>query len=88
MEVADAASELLWLWCRPAAAALIPPLAWKLPHAQGHGPKNQKKKKKVMLILQGISKGVFRKVSLVTMSYFIPFHRPKKKFSNLKFLTV
>ena len=24
---------LLWLWCRPAAVALIPPLAWKLPHA-------------------------------------------------------
>ena len=24
---------LLWLWCRPAAAALIRPLAWKLPYA-------------------------------------------------------
>ena len=24
---------LLWLWCRPAAAAPIQPLAWELPHA-------------------------------------------------------
>ena len=24
---------LLWLWCRPAAAALIRPLAWELPYA-------------------------------------------------------
>ena len=26
---------LLWLWCRPAAAAPIGPLAWELPHAAG-----------------------------------------------------
>ena len=26
---------LLWLWCRPAAAALIQPLAWELPYAMG-----------------------------------------------------
>ena len=26
---------LLWLWCRPAAAALIRPLAWELPYAVG-----------------------------------------------------
>ena len=26
---------LLWLWCRPAAIALIPPLAWELPYATG-----------------------------------------------------
>ena len=24
---------LLWLWCRPAAAALIQPLAWEAPYA-------------------------------------------------------
>ena len=24
---------LLWLWCRPAAAVLIQPLAWELPYA-------------------------------------------------------
>ena len=26
---------LLWLWCRPVAAAPIGPLAWELPHAAG-----------------------------------------------------
>ena len=25
--------SLLWLWCRPAAAAPIRPLAWELPYA-------------------------------------------------------
>ena len=24
---------LLWLWSKPAAAALIQPLAWEIPHA-------------------------------------------------------
>ena len=27
--------ELLWLWCRPAPAALIQPLAWELLYAAG-----------------------------------------------------
>ena len=35
---------LLWLWCRPAAAALIRPLAWELPYAMGSSLKSQKKK--------------------------------------------
>ena len=26
---------LLWLWCRPAATALIQPLAWEPPYASG-----------------------------------------------------
>jgi len=26
---------MLWLWCRPAGAAPIQPLAWALPHAEG-----------------------------------------------------
>ena len=26
---------LLWLWCRPAATALIGPLAWEPPYATG-----------------------------------------------------
>ena len=26
---------LLWLWCRPAATALIRPLAWESPYAMG-----------------------------------------------------
>ena len=34
---------LLWLWCRPADAALIQPLAWELPYAMGEALKRQKK---------------------------------------------
>ena len=36
---------LLWLWCRPAAAAPIRPQAWKPPYAAGMALKRQKKKK-------------------------------------------
>ena len=38
---------LLWLWCRPAAEALIGPLARKLPYAVDVALKRQKKKKKL-----------------------------------------
>ena len=37
--------ELLWLWCRPAATALILPLAWEPPYAVRAALKRQKKKK-------------------------------------------
>ena len=37
---------LLWLWCRPAAAALIQPLNWERPCAASAAPKKTKKKKK------------------------------------------
>ena len=40
---------LLWLWCRPAAAALIWPLAWDSPYAAGvalNRQKTEKEKKK------------------------------------------
>ena len=35
---------LLWLWCRPAAVALIQPLAWELPYATGVALKEKKRK--------------------------------------------
>ena len=35
--------ELLWLWCRPAAADLIRPLAWEPPHASGAALKKREK---------------------------------------------
>ena len=38
--------ELLWLWWRPAAVALIQPLAWELPYASGMALKKQKNKNK------------------------------------------
>ena len=37
---------LLWLWHRPAATALIRPLAWEHPHAAGAALKGQKTKNK------------------------------------------
>ena len=33
---------LPWLWCRPAAAAVIQPLAWELPFATGVALKRKK----------------------------------------------
>ena len=41
-QVSDLA--LLWLGCRPAAAALIQPLAWELPHATSADLKKKKRK--------------------------------------------
>ena len=37
---------LLWLWRRPAAAALIRPLAWESPHAGGVALEKTKKQAK------------------------------------------
>ena len=42
----DSDLALLWLWCRPAAVALIGPLAWEPPYAAGAALRRQKKKKK------------------------------------------
>ena len=38
--------SLLWLWCRPTAAAPIQPQSWELPYTTSVGLKSQKKKKK------------------------------------------
>ena len=37
---------LLWLWSRPAATALMGPLAWEPPYATDSALEKQKKKKK------------------------------------------
>ena len=43
--------ELLWLWCGPAAVALIRPLAWEPPYACHRcGPPPPEKKKKEIMI--------------------------------------
>ena len=39
---------LLWLWRRPAAAALIRPLAWEPPYATGAAQEMAKNKKKIL----------------------------------------
>ena len=36
---------LLWLWCRPAATALIRPLAWEPPYAVGAALEKAKRQK-------------------------------------------
>ena len=41
----DSDPELLWLWCRLAATALIRPLAWEPPYASGAALKKTKKQK-------------------------------------------
>ena len=40
---------LLWLWLRPATVALIRPLAWEPPYAEGCGRKKKNKKEFVDL---------------------------------------
>ena len=42
--------ELLWLWHRPAATALIRPLAWEPPYAAGAALEKTKKKKQCMSV--------------------------------------
>ena len=51
----DSDPTFLWLWCRPAAAAPIRPLAWELPYASGVALE-RKKKKKSQIILTGFVK--------------------------------
>ena len=36
---------LLWLWCKPAAAGGIQPLAWESPYAKGTTLKSKQKQK-------------------------------------------
>ena len=40
-------SDLAWLWCRPAAVTLIPPLAWEFPNAAGVALKRKNKMEKL-----------------------------------------
>ena len=50
---------LLWLWCRPAATALIRPLVWEPSYATGVALKRQKteeKKKKPRIIINETEK--------------------------------
>ena len=45
------------LWCRPAATALIRPLAWELPYVVGVALKSQKKKKSSLSSEEGRTPG-------------------------------
>ena len=48
---------LLWLWCRPAAAALIRPVAWEFPYV-AIKLKKEKKKKERKKKLPGVAVGL------------------------------
>ena len=37
---------LLWLWCRPAAAALTRPIAWEPPYVMGEALKDKRQTRK------------------------------------------
>ena len=42
--------KLLWLWCRPVAAAPIQPLPWEPPYALGIGQERKKEVKRVLSV--------------------------------------
>ena len=54
---------LLWLWCRPAATALIEPLAWEPPRASDaalkRDQKEKEKKGKNYMFASEISQNIF-----------------------------
>ena len=53
--------ELLWLWCRLAAAAPIQPLAWKLPYAMGTAIKRKKNARSLSItVMEGGAKTKIR----------------------------
>ena len=56
--------ELLWLWCRLAATALIRSLAWEPPYAEDDALEKDKKKKKKKKKKKRQKKDVTRKQRL------------------------
>ena len=62
--------ELLWLWCRPAAAAPIGPLAWEPPYATGVALKKINK----ICVEWKYSLGHQWVTLLHTLQYWQPYH--------------
>ena len=61
---------LLWLWCRPAAAALIRPLAWEPPCAAGEALKSKKQTKQNKTKQKKPYQGGTRETEFCTRSIF------------------
>ena len=63
----------LWLWCRPAAAALIRPLAWEPPYAEGAALKRHIRKKDLdhekNLARQRTGRGTFQTGNVKSQGY-------------------
>ena len=53
-----------WLWCRPAAVALIGPLAWQPPNATGVALKKEDKKEKDKQVRVTLFKNIFEKIQI------------------------
>ena len=72
----------LWLWCRPAAAALIQPPAWEPPHAAHAALKSKKKPKKLPGGLQGTAQveDHCSKQKVLLASQTFPAHLPGGEF--------
>ena len=77
---------LLWLWCRPAAAAPIQPLAWELLCAIGAALKKKKKKKKVInrSLYNLLLPKIYRQYLDIIQHLLICMHA-QKIFSNIFF---
>ena len=84
---------LLWLWCRPAAAALIPPLAWELPYPRCSSKKDKKKKKKWKFWHReqicgcqggmGVVRGFTGSLGLVAANYYIQDRSTTRSYSSI-----
>ena len=70
---------MLWLQCRLAAIALIRPVAWELPSANGCGPKKKTKDKnkqnKQNQYWQAVIRKVFTDYFLVPDSLLVVLHK-------------
>ena len=70
---------LLWLWYRPAATALIEPLAWEPPYTAGATLKKKKRKKKKGKL------GRFQKASITfSGNAFLTGSRPSRVHGSLE----
>ena len=59
---------LLWLWCRPVAAAPIQPLAWEPPYAAGAAQEIAKKKKNFRVCIRNGNADLISKVVVIPVS--------------------
>jgi len=66
---------LLWLWCRSAATAPIPPLAWELPYATGAAlKKTERKRRKEGRKEEGRKESTDKsKITLTIFYFFQPY---------------
>ena len=65
---------MLWLWRRPAATALIQPLAWELPYVIEAAVKRKRKKKENIKNRLHIIKDILLKFSVTNVCICIITH--------------